>query len=219
MRTLRIALLASSLLALSLVPAASAGQPPTRGIMPANANVHGYSMVDIANAWSLWAWGTAADENPLLAVRCEPSPIDPRIWFLPVSLGGEWEATCDVPPGTFLVLLPGGVECSNLEPEPFFGADAAELTQCAEDFFNEINVVEVTVNGTTVTDLDDYVFTTDVVTLPPNNLLSADSGISLSMGWWLVLSPMSRGTHTVRAFDASDTFGFEAGITITINVG
>ena len=219
MRLIRRALLAGALLALAIAPLADAARPAARGIMPANARVHGHTMTEIADAWSLWAWGTPAEDNPLLAVRCEPSPIDPSIWFLPVSLGGEWEATCDVPTGTFLVLLPGGVECSNLEPEPYFGANEAELMECAAEFFGGINVVEVTIDGRTVTDLDDYVFTTDVITLPPNNLVSADSGVSLSEGWWLVLSPMSKGTHVVRAFDASDSAGFEAGITITINVG
>ena len=112
MRRLSAVLLACVLLAAIAGPAAAA-KPATRGFLPANARPLGYSLVDIGTAWNNWAFASPADTSPLLAVRCEPSPLDPRIWFLPVSLGGEWESECNVPRGVFLVLTPGGWECSS----------------------------------------------------------------------------------------------------------
>ena len=117
------------------------------------------------------------------------------------------------------MLTPGGVECSSLEPEPFFGADENQLRGCVDDNFLLLNYVEVTLDGNTATDLDDYVVTTRLLTLPPHNLISADSGLSLMKGYFLVLPPLSRGSHVLRAYDEFQSVDFQAGITYTIIVG
>ena len=165
----------------------------------------------------MWAFGSSVD-NPLLAVRCEQSPIDPKIWFLPVSLGGEWLNTCDVPQGSFLLMNPGGSECSNLEEEPYFGSDEADLLSCVNETFVDLTYLEVTINGKTVTNLDPWIVVTPVIDLPADNLLSDAPGLSRDKGYFLVLQPLSRGTHTMRAYDEFFDGGFQAGITYTINV-
>ena len=218
MRHLRKAMLIAALLTLAVAPVAQAGKPATRGFLPPTAHPLGYSLTELATAWNVWAFGTAADVNPLLAVRCEQSSLHPRIWFLPVSLGGEWENTCDVPQGSFLVLHPGGSECSNVEPEPFFGADEADLLACVNETFPLLTYVELTFNGTTTTNLDQYIVTTPLTHLPANNLFGASPALSRDKGYFLVLHPMSRGTHTLRAYDEFESFDFQAGITYTINV-
>lgn len=185
--------------------------------MPADARPHGQSLTELATAWNYWAWSTAED-NPLLAVRCEQSPTDPRIWFLPVSLGGEMENVCSVPAGSFLVMSPGALECSNIEPEPFFGASPEDLQACVEEGFELLSYVEVTVDGRTTSDLEDYALTTNLITLPPNNLLSEDSGWSLTKGYFVLVRPLSRGTHTLHAYAEFEEFAFTAGITYTIIV-
>jgi hypothetical protein len=218
MRQIRHAVVAAALLAILSVSAALAAAP-AKGFLPATAHPLGHSMSDLATAWNQWAFGSAADVNPLLAVRCEQSTIDSRLWFLPVSLGGEFQNTCDVPTGSFLMLNAGGAECSNLEPEPFFGANEAELLECVNDGFELITYVEVTGKGVTTTDLSAYAVTSHLDTLPPNNLLSADSGLTMDKGYFLVIGPLSPGTHTFHAYDEFEIFDFQAGITYTINVG
>src|SRR3954447_3138682 len=98
-------------------PVSAAGQ----GVQPPNAKVHNHTLTDLAAAWALWAFGSPEDENPLLASRCEQSPIDPKIWFLPASLGGDMVIDCQIPKGSFLVLTPAGFECS--------GADGVGMTE------------------------------------------------------------------------------------------
>ncbi len=217
MRQIRRALLASILVILVAAPVVSAAGPATRGFLPPKAHPRGHSMTELAQAWNVWAFGTGAN-NPLVAVRCEQSPIDPKIWFLPVSLGGEYQTTCDVPQGAFLMMNPGGSECSNVEPEPFYGADAADLLACVNETFPLLTYVEVTFNGETVTNLGAYVVTTPVTNLPANNLLSDDPALSRDKGYFMVVSPLSRGTHILRAYDEFESFEFQAGITYTINV-
>ncbi len=220
MRAVRPTLSLAIALALVISPlTATAGDPITRGFMPANARVHGHSLVDLASAFTLWAFGTSAEVNPIVGGRCERSPIDPNVWFLPVSLGGESVSTCQVPPGAFLVVTPGFIECSTIEPEPFFGSDAIALAGCVDDWFDLLNRADVILDGRPVENLDEYALTTRPVMLPSNNLISTESGLSLSKGYFLLMSPLSRGTHTLRLYDEFETLGFQAGINITIVVG
>jgi len=193
--------------------------PQGAGVMPPAARVHGYSLLDLATAYNAWAWGTSAEVNPLVAARCERSPVNPNIWFLPVSLGGETTATCQLPPGAFLVVTPGSIECSNIEPDPFFGADEAGLRACVDGWFALLNHAEVILDGNPVTNLSDYALRTRALTLPPNNLLSTESGLSMSEGYFLAVPPLSRGTHTLRLYDEFESLDFKAGLTLTLVVG
>ena len=217
MRRIRFAVLIGTLLVMvGAAPAAAAG-PAAKGFLAPGAHVHGYSLTELATAWTLWGFGTS-DDNPLLDVRCEQSSVDPRIWFLPVSLGGESEATCDVPTGSFLVLFAAGNECSDVEAPPYFGADEAALRECVDARLADVDLVEVSGEGVSTSNLDSYLVTTDMVTLPANNLLSADEALSMTEGWFLVIHPLSPGAHTFRSYAEFST-GFTAGITYTINVG
>jgi hypothetical protein len=51
------------------------------------------------------------------------------------------------------------------------------LTACNEENF-EPNAAEVALNGTTTSDLDDYIVTTSLVTLPAYNIFGADPTLS-----------------------------------------
>jgi hypothetical protein len=192
-------------------------QTPPRGFLPSNANPHGYSFTQLATAWARWAFGTAPEINPILTNRCEQSQLDPRIWFLPPSIGGEQLNICQVPQGSFLVFSPAGFECSEAEGN---GSTEAELTACAEEAFPLITSVEVTLDGrtSTATDLTNYISTTLFDVLPPNNLISPNSTPTLTKGYFLVLTPLSRGTHYLRAFDEISSLGLQFGITYTIIV-
>ena len=68
-----------------------------------------------------------------------------------------------MPQGSFLVLLVLAMECSEAEGN---GSTLEELTACNDENF-EPNTIEVTFNGTTLTDLTDYIVTTDLVTCLP----------------------------------------------------
>ena len=114
---------------------------------------------------------------------------------------------------------PAGGNALPIEPEPFFGANESELQECVDEGFDLLSYAEVTFNGKTTTDLDDYVVTTELDTLPANNLLGPDAGLTLDKGYYLVIHPLSPGTHTLRAYDEFESLEFTAGITFTIIVG
>jgi hypothetical protein len=66
--------------------------------------------------------------------------------------------------------------------------------------------------------LDGYIVTGDTVNLPADNLLSSDPGISRFKGYFMVVAPLSRGTHVMRAYDEFDDGAFVGAVTYTINV-
>ena len=141
--SLSLSLTIASPATLSAGQSSPSGGPAARGFLPATAKIHGYSLTELATAWLAWGFGTPEAVNPLVGLRCEPSPLDSRIWFLPASLGGEVTSTCYVPQGTFLVLLALAFECSEAEGN---GSTLAELTACNDENF-EPNTVEVALNG------------------------------------------------------------------------
>ena len=108
---------------IAAAPVSAAGQ----GFQPPNAKVHNHSLTDLAVAWTIWGFGSPEDENPLLASRCEQSPIDPKIWFLPVSLGGDMEVDCQIPKGAFLVFTRGRVRVLRGRGKRQHGSRAARM--------------------------------------------------------------------------------------------
>lgn len=215
MRRFATALVAGLLLA-SVAGSASAAGPATRGFLPATAHPLGLSLLDVTNAWNRWAWGNGDENGPILSVRCEPSPLDHRLWFLPASLGGEWTATCNVPHGAFLFVMAGMSECSQASGD---GTTQAELRACAARSPGILpDYAEVSLDGRTATDLAAYEITTDLMILPADNLLGSDPTMAIGRGYFLVTAPMSSGTHTLRVYDEWVATDFQAGITFTIVV-
>jgi hypothetical protein len=215
MRQLRRAALAAILLAL-VASSTTIAAAPAKGFLAPDARPLGRSLTDLATAWARWGFGSA-EHNPNIEFRCEPSQLDPRIWFLPVSFGGETENHCDIPSGTFLVMFAGGTECSQAEAEPYHGDDAADLASCVDETLADLTYVEVTADGKPTTNLSAYVAESAAVLLPPGNLFSDDPTLSMTKGYFLVVRPMSPGTHHLSAYDEFD-FGFSGAVNYTITV-
>ena len=76
----------------------------------------------------------------------------------------------------------------------------------------------MTLDGQTSSDLSRYVVTTPIYHLDAGNVWSDDATPSIDRGYFLILHPMSRGTHTLRLYDEFSAFNFAAGIDVTINV-
>jgi len=215
---------AAVLLLAALAPSASASPPATRGVLPPQAHVHGQSLTDIGAAFMYWNWSTPVATNPLNTGKCEPMPGQPRIWLLPQTLGDHPTWTCDVPEGVFLVVSPYTVECSNIEDAPFYGADAAQQRACADDAYALVTSMSVTVDGRAATGLDAYAVPTPYTRLPDENLLTDLLGLppqetwTTGLGVFLVLAPLSRGSHVVSTDAFVDAWGWTAGMTYEITV-
>jgi hypothetical protein len=108
--------------------------------------------------------------------------------------------TCTVEFGDRIFVAAATVECSNAEPDPFFGRNEAELRSCAhrqlEALFSAVTVkldgrpVELTRVQTSLLRVD----------LPEDNILGTGdrSAKSVGEGWVALLDPLPPGTHDIR---------------------
>ena len=223
MRHKHVSIIAGAALALVLAPTVIAAGPGwhgsagPRGILPASARVGGHSLSAYAGDFDVWFIANAGD-NPTLNARCERSSLNPRVWYLPVSLGGDVEVSCAIPRGSFLLLMTGSAECSNLEQDPWYGGDAAELRACVDRQAAAITDTSVTIDGRTTHDLGGHLVTSGVVQMPADNLLSPDAGISMIEGYFVLIAPLRPGHHTLNGWVA---FGsdFAGGVTYQLTVG
>jgi hypothetical protein len=62
-----------------------------------------------------------------------PFLID-HVVFLGATAGRSVSRSCTLPAGTSILVPLINIECSSLEPPPFFGATPAERRTCAEGF-------------------------------------------------------------------------------------
>lgn len=158
------------------------------------SRIHGHSQSRLITQWARWVFGSPAETSEAINGICAPSPHDPKVWFLPVSTAPEdVSVSCTVPEGAYLLLSPGGFECSEAEGN---GTTRAELRACAKAGFAEIVAAEVTLDGRSYTKLDRYIKTTPRYHLPGPNLLGPDPTPSLMKGYFLFVKPLRRGHHT-----------------------
>jgi hypothetical protein len=212
------ALIVATFLALAIagpVSAQGGGRGAGKGFAQPNVRVHGHSMVELAVAWNRYAFSTPAPDNPLINPRCEQSSTDKKIWFVPVSIAGDYEVDCQVPTGAFLVATPAGYFC---EPIEAGGSSTAALLTCATNGFATLTVVQVLLDGREANNLDRYVVTTPRIELDGPNLLSDDPTPIIDKGIYTVIKPLRPGSHTLRLYDE---FGPELtfGVTVNLTVG
>jgi hypothetical protein len=105
------------------------------------------------------------------------------VFFLPSSFVPDptIRFECTVPAGTAILMPVGGIECSTVEPTPFFGRDEAELRSCAEGHFAAIVAVEASINGEPVPNLDQYKVASPAfsVTFPEGNFYGVEPGVAM----------------------------------------
>ena len=214
MSKLRLPATLAATLVLALAPTVSAAAPP-RGLAPSAASVLGYSLETLAGAYMHWII-----DSPVQPTECSASGLDARIWFLPevTSEGGVPNVECAVPAGSFLVVVPGFWECSSLEGEPFHATNEAELIACVDSGFEFIDTVAITIDGRTSSDLDQYAVRTGVLDIGPDNIFGPDPGISMTKGYFAVITPLRPGTHHARIDATYPEFDFEGLTDYTLTV-
>ncbi len=181
-----------------------AGGNPNPRIIPPQASAFGTSYAELSALWWQWALAMPVDAHPLFDTADCGAGQEGKVWFL----GGAFTGTaatreCTVPHGKAILFPVLNVECSTAEPPPFFGANEAELRACAAGFQNTATGLFAHIDGHEVQSLERYrvqspVFDFDA---PENNSLFIPgpvSGQSVSDGVWILLAPLSRGSHTIH---------------------
>jgi hypothetical protein len=129
-----------------------------------------------------------------------------------------------IPPETALFFPVVTAECSTVEPDPFHGTDHASLSRCANGHINKTSGLSATIDGTPVSQLNSYRGESPMYTFPPlpdPNVLgvpAGSSGNAVDAGVYLLLTPLSEGTHTIHFTASFDEFGVSIDTTYNITV-
>ena len=150
-----------------------------------------------------------------------------KVWFLP-GLTGTVTREVTIPAGkaVFVALL--NAEASSLEEEPFFGVTEEEQRAAASAIADHIVGLTLTINGDSVENLEDFRVTSPQFefTAPTPWIFGAvgGSGTAVAEGYYVLLNPLPKGTHTIRftgAFIftlAEDGFDAEIPADVTYNI-
>lgn len=198
-----------------------------------NADLHREQIQRYSAEWWQWSLGLPAAVNPLAFKDKKPAADycgvgqHGKVWFLGGTLDGTpANRTCTIPADMSIFFPIINAECSTIEGN---GTQAAELRTCVEDLINHVQVktLAVSVDGRALKDLAKTRVQSELFsfTLPPADILglfgqSPNPSPAVSDGYWVMLSPLSPGAHTIKLhgevkFDDGSTFAQDVAYTVT----
>ena len=225
----------TSIAVVLLVAAASmafAGTPPAGnlgnpGVLPPQSNAYGKTSAEWGAAWWQWALSLPVDVNPWFDETGDmiANGQSGHVWFLTgvVNTSGMAVRSATVPAGKALFFPVLNAECSSLEVNSqWYGGNEAELRTCVVQGNPLGPGAFAEIDGVPVMHIEKYYALTPmyIFSVPENNALGVPgpaTGISMSHGYWLMLAPLSVGTHVIH-FGGGDPAVFALDITYILTV-
>jgi hypothetical protein len=220
-----------------LAPMVSAAKNTNPNVLPVNSVYAGKSYADWSEEWWKWAFSIPASSNPLTDTTGEfcAEGQSGHVWFIGGILSTQPSPvqvtrTCTIPAGKALFFPIVNGEGSVIEGD---GSTEDELRTVAEGYMKAVTFKEVIIDGKNLNNLDNYKAESDLFTfkLPENNVLNKPVGSdgfayseSVSDGYWIMLTPLSAGQHTIHihakiVFDPNDPKAqFETEVTYILTV-
>ena len=155
----------------------------------------------IVKFWQ-WLYSIPQKENPNLdntGAKCAINQNDPHVWFLVPTFGGSAERTCTIPAGKAILfpILSGDCDYS-ANPKVKTESD---LLRCASQG-NEGGVMEATVDGVKLQNLDKYRVQTSLfdLSVPKDNAFGEPTAKTQAIadGFYVFLQPLSPGKHDIH---------------------
>jgi len=235
----------SSLLALvlcgALAGAALAQSISNPRILPPGSASHGHTYSEwSAQQWQ-WLYSLPVDAHPLFdTADCSAGQVG-HVWFLggtfttvspePGVVIGTATRDCTVPVGTALFFPIIDAECATAEGN---GTTDAELSACAKDIIDHAVDLSCEIDGVAVQNLPAFRAQSPLFTwgpLPENNVFqdpvnfpAGTTSPSVSDGYFVMVAPLSRGSHTMHFkgsvvfTQAQDGFDFIFSLDITYHL-
>jgi hypothetical protein len=169
--------------------------------------------------WWQWAFSIPAGENPVgddSGKNCEKGDLG-KLFFLAGTTGGSATRDCTVSHKQ-AILVPIIVnECSTLEGN---GKTAKELEACNKAIIDQVSHVEVSVDGVDIPKarILSPPFKLKVIEDDVFNLPKSGTTLSVAEGYWVLLKPLSIGSHTIHFKGSIDAFNFEVEVTYHLTV-
>jgi hypothetical protein len=145
------------------------------------------------------------------------------ILFL-TGVGGGATVNITIPAETALFFPIVNAECSEIEGDPFHGDDEEEMRECANAFIDSATGLAATIDGKAVKNLGAYRVESPLFEfgpLPKRNAFGLPAGatsLSVDAGYYLLLDPLSVGTHTIHFEGTIEDLDFTVDTTYVITV-
>jgi hypothetical protein len=225
-RSLLIAGVCLSLFAgVTFAGTSSATTPPSSEveILPPDEPYAGLTRAEWDVRWWQWAVSMPEDVNPnfdTTGERCGYGQSGP-VFFVPAQFGEpSSDVTCVVAEGTALYVTAAVVECSTVEPPPFFGRNEAELQACTSAIVDEAEGFLATVNGQEVPDAASYRTITPMfsLTFPENNIFGTEPGVANAVAetFSFIIAPPLPGEYVITLSVPFPEFSLEATATVIV---
>jgi hypothetical protein len=214
-----LAITIALLVGVATLPAQAQGH----GVLPPPTSPNGNTYGEWTALWWRWFLHLPNGQNPVTGGDCGNGQVG-SVWFLAgiPTENGTNTVNCSVPKRTYLLVPIINVECSNLEEEPFFGETPEERRACAKALMDGASNLAAWVDGHFVSNIEKFRFTSPNFTfaVPPDNVFGLDPGFGESVGdgYYIMLAPLSPGTHTIRVKGSLPDFDFTIDTTFVINV-
>lgn len=211
--------------ALLIAPPAFAGKGKAT-VIPPQAKHHGQSYAEWSAAYWQWLFALPVDGHP--GINSPDFDVTDgqagNVWFLTGPFGTV-ERHVTIPTGTSLFIALVNVDSSTLEEPPFYGATAEDQLAIANGFADYITDLSFTVDGKAVGNIEDFRVTSPQFsfTAPTPWIFggTGGTGTATGVGYFVMLPPLSKGTHTIHytgAFKFSDAPEDYIGVDMTYHV-
>jgi hypothetical protein len=220
----------AAILTLVLAPATLAHPSANPQVFPSTAKPFGMSYAKWSAQWWKWALARPVGGHPFVEPGFDCNSANDGqsgpVWFLALSALQDPLAyrSCIIPAETAVLLGLTTTECSSLEPtfpDGTGGQTADVQRDCANFFGNHVVVSSLfcTIDGKAVAKLGTFRFVSSQFTFTaPTPWIFGDtggSGTAISDGYFVMLKPLSGGTHTLSCggsfhFSVADGDPFDA---------
>jgi hypothetical protein len=222
-----VCLLLASALILCSLPDPAAGKNINPGILPPQSAAFGMSYGEWGAAWNRWMISFPADTNPVLDQTGEDALLGQQghVFFLAGTFGGTVVRTVTVPTGKalFFPLANWGLTYPEDVPAEL-NAEEGEtwMRQLLNDTFDNLDISSLgcEVDGVPINNIKSYRAQSAAYAMDfPAGCASVTGALGLSNrpgggvpyevgmhypnvsdGYWIMLAPLSKGTHTIHIF-------------------
>lgn len=172
-------------------------------VLPPNLTVAGKTIGQWSVNWWQWALSFSAPNDPFTDTTGANANLGQSgpVFFLAANPNVPSTRNFNAPAGAYLLvpLLVG--ELSQLEIG--FDKSAADVRQAAKELADQIDSLTAVIDGVAVPNLFTYRVTSpdfQFVAAPDNpiGVPTGNSGIAVADGYFLMLAPLSAGTHTIQ---------------------
>lgn len=221
---LLLPLAAAAVVAVSTAtPARAANGVPE--VLSPQATAYGKTYAEWSAAWWQWFFALPVQGHPAIDPNADVAAGQSgNVWFLAAPFGTQ-ERSITVPAGKALFIPLVNVDSSSLEEPPFFGATAQEQLAVATGFASYMTDLSFSVDGKSLSNLGDFYVTSAQFgfTAPSPWIFGATggSGTATGVGYFVLLHPLSAGTHTIHytgAFKFSEAPEDYIGVDATYHV-